>query len=300
MGKILKKIKASRKWQLLVLFLFLIIGLSVFGYFKVNPVLPQLAIHFLNEVYLPQSEDVVLVFAPHPDDETIACGGYINESIKNGAEVYIVLVTDGNRHNLKAERYQEFQNATKVLGVSKENLIYLNYQDSKVNEVNSEELKEVLLKQIEKIQPNVLFYPHPDDSHKDHSIIGKVIEEILKDKKTQSDLKESLQEYEDLIKEEKWEELERIKEFTQKLYSYKYLVHHEDFPQPKKYAPDLFILPPLNLITIDGGWEKFMLSPEIKENKEKVLRIYQSQFKNPFIKSLLESSIRENELFAVE
>ena len=29
MGKILKKIKASRKWQLLVLFLFLIIGLSV-------------------------------------------------------------------------------------------------------------------------------------------------------------------------------------------------------------------------------------------------------------------------------
>ena len=120
-------------------------------------------------------------------------------------------------------------------------------------------MKEVLLKQIEKIQPNVLFYPHPDDSHKDHSIIGKVIEEILKDKKTQSDLKESLQEYEDLIKEEKWEELEKIEEFTQKLFSYKYLVHHEDFLNLRNMLL-IYLFCALNLITIDGGWEKFMLS----------------------------------------
>jgi hypothetical protein len=27
-------------------------------------------------------------------------------------------------------------------------------------------------------------------------------------------------------------------------------VHHKDYPHPKKYAPDLFILPPLDLIMV--------------------------------------------------
>jgi len=43
-----------------------------------------------------------------------------------------------------------------------------------------------------------------------------------------------------------------------------------------------------------------MLSEETKNLKQKALASYQSQLKNPLLKNLLESSIRENELFAVE
>jgi hypothetical protein len=38
-------------------------------------------------VKVGQKDQKVLVFSPHPDDETIAAGGYIIKSVKNGADV---------------------------------------------------------------------------------------------------------------------------------------------------------------------------------------------------------------------
>ena len=57
---------------------------------------------------------------------------------------------------------------------------------------------------------------------------------------------------------------------------------------------------PIRLISFDGGWERLMLSEETKNLKQKALKSYKSQLKNLLLKKLLESSIRENELFAVE
>ncbi len=293
------KIKSSRKWQLIILGILIVIVVAAFWYFRANPVMPQMTIYFLSEVNLPLQGDTVLVFAPHPDDETIACGGYINESVKRGAEVHIVLVTDGNRRNLQVLRYLEFDNATRTLGVPKENLVYLNYPDSRLVFENYEKLKVVLAEQIEKVQPDILLYPHPNDTHKDHSTVGKIIEEIMQQMKEKVEVKEYLSGYEDLVKEEVWEELEVVGKIAERITCYKYLVHHAYFPYPKKYAPELFVLPPLDLVTIEGGWEKFMLSEETKKTKERALRAYVSQLRNPLLKNLLEASIRENEIFAV-
>ena len=116
--------------------------------------------------------------------------------------------------------------------------------------------------------------------------------------KEKVEVMEYLEEYEELVKEEVWEELQEAEKITQKIFYYKYLVHHSYFPHPKRYGPDLYILPPLDLITIDGGWGKFILSSETKQTKEKALRAYISQIRNPLLKNLLEASIRENELFA--
>ncbi|MBC7320376.1 PIG-L family deacetylase, partial [bacterium] len=262
MEQIIRKIRSNRKWQLSILVLLIVVVLLGFLYFRSNPVLPQMTIYFLSEVKLPEAGDTVLVFSPHPDDETIACGGYIIESIKRGAEVYIVLVADGNRRSLRDLRYVEFENATAILGVPRENLVYLNYPDSRLAFLNPLALQEVLAEQIEKIKPNILFYPHPDDTHRDHSTVGKIIEKILQELKEKADLMEYLEGHEEIVKEEIWEELQEVKEITRKLFSYKYLVHHSYFPHPKRYAPDLYLLPPLDLITIDGGWEKFLLSSE--------------------------------------
>jgi LmbE family N-acetylglucosaminyl deacetylase len=43
-----------------------------------------------------------------------------------------------------------------------------------------------------------------------------------------------------------------------------------------------------------------MLSEETKNLKQKALRAYKSQLKNTLLKRLIESFIRENELFALE
>jgi LmbE family N-acetylglucosaminyl deacetylase len=62
----------------------------------------------LPDVHMPQSGQRVLVFSPHPDDESIGVGGYIAQSIENGANVEIVLVTNGDFHGSELERYVEF------------------------------------------------------------------------------------------------------------------------------------------------------------------------------------------------
>lgn len=40
--------------------------------------------------------NTVLVIAPHPDDETLGCGGIIAQMLQNDVTVAVLLVTDGN------------------------------------------------------------------------------------------------------------------------------------------------------------------------------------------------------------
>ena len=269
MRKLLKKIKNSRKIQTFILTIALIICAGIFWYIRTNPVMPQLTIYFLNDVKLPEKGQKVMVFSPHPDDETIACGGYIAESVQREAEVTIVLVTDGNKRSLKDLRYSEFKTATSVLGVPTNNLIFLNYPDGKLAQQSQAELEKIFQNQIDSYHPDIVLYPHPGDTHQDHATISKIIEKILE-------------------------------QSPNKKIAYKYLVHHHLYPRPKKYAPDLYTLPPISLISFDGGWERLMLSEETENLKQRALKSYKSQLKNPLLKNLLESSIRKNELFAVE
>ena len=63
----------------------------------------------------------ILVVAPHPDDETLGCGGLISLLAQNGSAFYIVFVTDGSASHrnsrawpsarLAAQREQEARNA---------------------------------------------------------------------------------------------------------------------------------------------------------------------------------------------
>ncbi|MEM2914808.1 MAG: PIG-L family deacetylase, partial [Candidatus Bathyarchaeia archaeon] len=43
----------------------------------------------------------VLIFAPHPDDETFGCGGTIAKRVSEGYEVFIIVMTDGRYAYLK-------------------------------------------------------------------------------------------------------------------------------------------------------------------------------------------------------
>ena len=51
-------------------------------------------------------QDRVLVFAPHPDDEALGCGGLIQQAVELGAEVRVIFQTDGD-NNPWPQRYVE-------------------------------------------------------------------------------------------------------------------------------------------------------------------------------------------------
>src|SRR5260370_16190377 len=66
----------------------------------------------------------VVVFAPHPDDEVLGCGGALADLLDRGAHLDVVLVTDGaaeardagDRGRIAAMRMEESRRALDALG----------------------------------------------------------------------------------------------------------------------------------------------------------------------------------------
>ncbi len=126
----------------------------------------------------------VMVFAPHPDDECIGCGGALALLAQNPeVQISVVLVTngDGGEHspdvNMGPRRLLEMQAALKVLGVSE--LKTMGRLDGRFElddqfETDAQQL-------IQSFQPNWVFLPGPMDYHKDHLLVSKGVESACKE-----------------------------------------------------------------------------------------------------------------------
>jgi len=81
----------------------------------------------------------VLVVAPHPDDETLGCGGLIAECCARGNSVHVLILTDGTgshtksreypRQRLAALREDETRQAVATLGLPEDRLTFFGLQD---------------------------------------------------------------------------------------------------------------------------------------------------------------------------
>jgi LmbE family N-acetylglucosaminyl deacetylase len=134
-----------------------------------------------------------IVFAPHPDDETLACGGTIVKKIREGYDVHIVVLTDG-RHSydlvlglkepcpetMKGIRAAECSRATKTLGVNPDNLVLLDFEDSKLAQ-HTAEAKERIVRILQEILPDEVYVPYRDDEHEDHRATYKIVTDSITD-----------------------------------------------------------------------------------------------------------------------
>ena len=98
----------------------------------------------------------VLVFAPHPDDEVLGCGGVVQQALAAGKAVRIVFSTQGDAYtqaaaallrkgeeslgvedylNLGKARAQEALDADRALGVDADHVIFLGYPDGSFAQV---------------------------------------------------------------------------------------------------------------------------------------------------------------------
>jgi LmbE family N-acetylglucosaminyl deacetylase len=81
-----------------------------------------------------------LILAPHPDDESLGCGGIIAACSAVGAPPFVVIVTDGAGSHpnsraypaarLRAIRMQEARDAVAALGLPPERIAFLNLPDT--------------------------------------------------------------------------------------------------------------------------------------------------------------------------
>jgi LmbE family N-acetylglucosaminyl deacetylase len=124
----------------------------------------------------------VLVFAPHPDDDVIGCGGSIAKHVDSGGAVTIVYLTSGEAGSLahgKAElaamREAEACAAAALLGVT--DLVFLRRPDGGLE--TSPALVAELVRLVRARQPTVVYLPHRGDGGTDHRATSEVVEEAI-------------------------------------------------------------------------------------------------------------------------
>ena len=135
----------------------------------------------------------IIVFAPHPDDETLGCGGTIAKKLAEGYEVIIVVMTDGrflllksfgidndpSPEQVKEIRRGEVLRATKILGVPEKNVIFLDFVDGTLEE-NEEAAEEKVIEILEKYTPSEVYFPFERDAHLDHQAANRIVRRAVK------------------------------------------------------------------------------------------------------------------------
>jgi len=140
------------------------------------------------------NKEKIIVFAPHPDDETWGCGGIIAKKISEGHEVIIVVMTNGKHAfskvlginsdptpgELKEIRKEEVKRSTRILGVKEENLLLLDFEDGML-EKNEREAQEKVIEILrENPPPAEVYFPYEKDYHIDHRVTNRIVKNSIK------------------------------------------------------------------------------------------------------------------------
>lgn len=263
-------------------------------------------------------DDRIMVLAPHPDDETLTCGGLIQKSKALGLPVRVVFFTYGDNNELSfllrkkhpvlipesvramgKMRHEEAINACSVLGVEKDDLIFLGYPDfgtlniwlrhwgetppfrsmlTRAREVTyqtalrpgalykGEEILKDLTTVLEEFHPTKIFLSHAADTNPDHRALHLFTKVAIWNLENDNSPPEILP----------------------------YLTHYGRWPEPKAYKPEHDLVPPA-FFDRHIEWRKIDLSEEMTEIKYKALQQHKSQI--AYSRKYMQSFVRKNELF---
>jgi bacillithiol biosynthesis deacetylase BshB1 len=113
----------------------------------------------------------ILVFAPHPDDAELCCGGLLLKAGRAGLRLGVVDVTRGEmatRGSVRTRR-REAAAASRLLGLqARENL---RFPDGRLKDDDG--LRRALVAALRRYRPRLLLVPHWEDQHPDHAAVGQ-------------------------------------------------------------------------------------------------------------------------------
>ena len=134
-----------------------------------------------------------LVIAPHPDDESLGCGGTIAQLRALGYAVHVVFMSDGtmshpNSRTYPAERLRDLREseaheALRILAVDPEAYTFFRYRDRQVPTIDTPAFAEAaarLAALIDQQKPATIFVPWRRDPHPDHRASWQILREALR------------------------------------------------------------------------------------------------------------------------
>lgn len=132
-----------------------------------------------------------LVFAPHPDDEVLGCGGVIALKAQAGARVKVIVMTDGRASHraliavdeLVKMRRAEAEEAAHRLGMAARDYIFLDFEDHRLRQQRDAACDRVV-EIIDQFKPDEIYCPHRYDGIADHEetnhIVRRAVERLSK------------------------------------------------------------------------------------------------------------------------
>jgi len=116
----------------------------------------------------------VLIIAPHPDDETLGCGGTIIKHKSRGDEIYWLIVTnisgdEGFDKDRVKERQKEIDVVSKEYGFKE--VFKLDFPTTKLDTIPRVEIIEAISNVVCKVNAELVYVPNRNDVHSDHRVV---------------------------------------------------------------------------------------------------------------------------------
>ena len=130
----------------------------------------------------------IVLFAPHPDDETLGCGGFLARRIAEGHRVFVVVLTMGEKlfsSLLKIDddpspaevcvmRREETKRATRIMGLRPEDLLFFDYEDGGL-ERQKQAVVERLMPILREVSPAEVLCTSEYEGHRDHVAANEIV-----------------------------------------------------------------------------------------------------------------------------
>ncbi len=272
----------------------------------------------------PTSADRILLVVAHNDDELIAAGGFLSGAVAAGSTVRVVIVTNGDGNKFSAAvlgrrvrpgprefihegevRQLESTAALERLGLPRGQAVFLGFPDRGLSELleshwpssnpytspfthassppyegvyrrgvsyAGEDLQQLMTGIVETTRPTMVLFHSDLDEHADHQAVNAFMTMVLDDLAQRSP---SI----------------RPRRFT-------FVIHATDYPRPLRFSPRSTLVPPR--LRVEVRWLTLDLTRAQINAKAEAMHAYRSQYQSPYLRLLLNSFIRRNELFIEE
>jgi LmbE family N-acetylglucosaminyl deacetylase len=135
----------------------------------------------------------MVILAPHPDDETLGCGGLLATAAALGLDPQVVYLTDGAGSHRRsstwppprvaAARRREALEALAVLGLQETQVMFLDWPDASPLPPQSEGYREslaILLDAFKGSEPRSLWAPRQGERHCDHEAARLLADDVAR------------------------------------------------------------------------------------------------------------------------
>jgi N-acetylglucosamine malate deacetylase 1 len=125
----------------------------------------------------------VLVVAPHPDDETLGCGGTLLRHFDEGDEIHWLIMTTINEQagfsqNRVESRKKEINDIAKKYGFT--SIHQCNFITTTLDMIAKNDLINEISGTISRVKPEIVYVPFRNDAHSDHEIVFDAVASCTK------------------------------------------------------------------------------------------------------------------------